>query len=100
MILFQACGKIFSFQTAKMLGFFGQLFSQLSKDSPIANGVFGLHYRVTFTLMVACSSITTLYQFVGDPISCKSDNQHMDSMYIEGVSFEKWIFQTLFSEFV
>jgi len=51
-------------------GFTGRLKIQDPKKNFIDNTTFRLHYRVTFTILVACSVLTTLYAYIGAPIIC------------------------------
>lgn len=56
-----------------MHGTFGGFASRFKKSGSsnfIDNTTFRLHYRVTFSILLVCSLLTTLYAYIGSPISC------------------------------
>jgi len=56
-----------------MYGIFGSFAGRLKKGGSanfIDNTTFRLHYRVTFTILIVCSLLTTLHQYIGSPIDC------------------------------
>lgn len=56
-----------------MIGAWLELTKYLKFDKvTIDNGVFRLHYKLTFLLLMACSIILTLKDFFGKPIHCIS----------------------------
>jgi len=56
-----------------MQGLFGGFASRIAKKggkSFIDNTTFRLHYRTTFTILVACSALATAVSYIGSPIIC------------------------------
>ena len=54
-----------------MYGMFGEFAGKFRMSkSFVDNTTFRLHYRITFTILIIASLLTTASQFLGSPIQC------------------------------
>lgn len=63
--------EIAKMQVPQFFGLRDLGFKKLKKDPPkIDNKIFVLHYRITFYIILACSSFILYDKYTGEPVSC------------------------------